>query len=171
MKNRAGRVVLCLLAMGVALSQPSPQDGTPTCNPELLNRSGWRIPGLYNATTKTSGARLQTDGVPNDIMVDILKPRVSSGVVTLVKCVNGQSGRFEVRNQRVRVIELLRFKKHGHVFAYRANLGLEGPNGQAIGSAEVLLFYDPDGSGRFTVQRDVAGARPFIVIPDWVKSL
>jgi hypothetical protein len=171
MKTHAVRFAFCMLAMGAVFPQASRESSSPPCVPELLNRAGWTIPGLDNASTKLAGVRLQLEGAPDDVFTDSLEPKDPTSEVVLVRCVPGQPGRFEVRNQRVRVKELLRFKRHGRVFAFRVNLWLEASNGEALGAAEVLLFYDPDGSGRFTVQRDVAGLRSFIVVPAWVKSM
>jgi hypothetical protein len=138
---------------------------------ELLNQVGWAIPALDRAVPKVVDAKVKMPGIPEDVFVDILEPGNHDAVVTLVRCVSDQPGRVEVRNQPIRVKELLRFKKYGRVFAYRINAGLIGGNGVALGTAEVLLFYDPDGSGRFTIQRDVAGALIPIIVPAWVQEL
>ena len=134
---------------------------------ELLNPAGWSIPGLANATTKISSANVKEEGVPGDVTVDVLEPTNPDSSVTLVHCLPNQPGRLEVRSQPVRVKAIWRFKRNSRPFAYKVNVGLTGGNGVALGAAEVLLFYDPDGSGQFTVQRDFAGAQP-LVVPAWV---
>src|SRR3977135_68841 len=70
---------------------------------ELLNYAGWAIPGLDNAMTKVTDAKVKMEGIPEGVFVDILEPRNPDAVVTLVKCVNDQLGRLEVRNQPIRV--------------------------------------------------------------------
>jgi hypothetical protein len=138
---------------------------------ELLSQVGWVVPGLDGSSTKIADVRVKMAGVPEDVAVDVLTPGNADAAVTLVKCINDQAGRLEVRNQPIHVNELLRFKKAGRVFAYKINAGLTGGNGVALGAAEVLLFYDPDGSGRFTIQRDVAGAKFPVIVPAWVNNM
>ena len=104
------------LALGIlcAWNMPSVKAQVRSCLVlELLNQVGWPIPGLDSAMTKVADARVKMDGVPEGVLVDILEPRNPDAVVTLVKCVNDQLGRLEVRNQPIRVKELLRFKRGG----------------------------------------------------------
>jgi hypothetical protein len=168
MKSCALVVVLYLLTANVAgCQEASAEPRTKGCGfIELLNRDGWAIPGLANSTTKISGAKVKEEGLPSDVTVDVLEPSNPDSSVTDVLCFADQPARLEVRNQSVRVMELWRFKRNGRVFAYRVNAGLTA-GGVGLGSAEVLLFYDPDGSGKFTVQRGIAGARALFV-PAWV---
>jgi hypothetical protein len=165
----ASLCLLSLLTANVTCCQEEPPGlRTNGCGfIELLNRSGWAIPAVANATTKISGAKVKQEGLPDDVTVDVLEPRNPDGFITLVRCFPDQPGRLEVRNQPVRVKEIWRFKRNGRIFAYKVNAELTAENGVTLGSAEVLLFYDPDGSGQFKLQRDVAGAKPLFV-PAWV---
>jgi hypothetical protein len=129
---------------------------------------GWLVPGLDNASAKVADARVKMEGVPEDTRMDVLESRKPKGTVTLVSC-SAQPGRLEVRSQQIRVLELWRFKRNGRIFAYRVNAGLSAGD-VALGAAVELLFYDPDGSGQFTIQRYIDDRKPWLIIPSWVAA-
>jgi len=165
---------LFLGLIGASTLHPQPALGQGMNNgcsiQELFNARGWTVPGLADAKTKVSGAKVKQDGIASDITIDILEPTRAEGSITLVTCLPEHPGRVEVRTQPVTVTNIWALKRYGRTFAFRMNAGLSGGNGVALGTAEVLLFYDPDGSGKFTVQRDVAGVQPLFV-PEWVSAL
>jgi hypothetical protein len=130
---------------------------------------GWLVPGLNDASTKVLDARVKMEGVPDDTRMDVLESRKPKGTVTLVSCPANQLGRLEVRSQEIRVLELWRFKRNGRIFAYRVNAGLSAGD-IALGAAVELLFYDPDGSGQFTIQRYIDDRKPWLIIPNWVAA-
>lgn len=74
----------------------------------------------------------------------------------------------------VDVTKIERFTMNGHVFGYRVTGTIAGVDNQGhrihAGSDEYVYYYDPDGSGKFSIMRYDAGELTFkIIIPDWVK--
>jgi hypothetical protein len=96
--------------------------------------------------------KVKQDGIPDDITIDILDPSKPEGEVLLVRCMPRQPGRLEIRNQPLRVREIWSLKRRDRTFGFKINAALTGRNGVVLAAAEVLLFYDPDGSGQLTVQ-------------------
>jgi hypothetical protein len=163
--------ILSTLLYGQA---PEAQQSPQTCGiSEMLNRGGWRIPGLSKVLPKKHG-QWTTGGLEN-VFVEFLQSSAPKDSVVLISAVRGHVGTIEFREQAVDVTEILRFEMNGHVFAYRVtavpvSVGKNGSR-SPLGSEERLAFYDVDGSGRFTVMRDAGGFEPFVpFVPEWVKQ-
>ena len=167
--------IAVFLSFRCAAQAQEPQTCPQSCGiSEVLNRNGWKIPGLSRGL---SGRHAQwTTGGLENVFVDFLEPISAQASVVLVSTSRGRVGTVEVREQPVEVTEILRFTMNGHIFAYRVTAvpvsvdkhGKRTP----LGSEERLGFYDVDGSGRFTVMRDAGTLEPFVpVIPDWVRKL
>ena len=146
------------------------QTPVPPCQiKEYLNRSGWNIPGLSKADVKTSHARYTSEGLEN-VYVDILEPTVPQDFITFVFIISGSA---EVRNRPVDVTQIEQFMMNGHVFGYHViatDAGFD-KNGKRIhfGAQERVYYYDPDGSGKFTVMHNAGELFFKIIVPDWVK--
>ncbi len=141
---------------------------------EILKLEGWKVPGIAKAVVTLASARWTTGGLQG-VFVDKLKSELPETAVTLVTCIAGHPGRLRVRDQPIRVLEILRFRMNGRVFAYRVAaqlVGIENPKMRVpLGSEMMLTFYDEDGAGRFTVmQYPGPGLIPKLDVPDWVKK-
>jgi hypothetical protein len=144
-----------------------------SCGSELFNRDGWEIPGLKRSVAERSGLRVTGEGIPAGVVADKLKPKSPEALLTIVFCQPDHPGRIEVRKQPVDVQEVWRYSLNGRVFAYRVVAGWVGIDGRkryGIGTAEMLVFYDEDGSGRFSIQRNAATVPFKLDIPAWVVS-
>jgi hypothetical protein len=86
----------------------------------------------------------------------------------------GPVGRLEIQDQPVDVRKVARYAINGHVFAYLINAQLvtitDKKERILVASEEQLYYYDPDGSGQFTVMRFADEMQFKPVIPDWVKQ-
>lgn len=85
---------------------------------------------------------------------------------------SAEVAQLNVRSVDVTSIE--RFTINNHVFGYRVTGVIAGfdNHGRRIhaGSVEIVYYYDPDGSGKFTVMNYDASSLAFrIIVPDWVK--
>jgi hypothetical protein len=162
-------VTLLLTIVTMTAAQPA---GEPNCNiVELYNPEGWAVPGLSNATvTKQVRNKTRDD---QEVSVDVLQPRNRVARLPLVSFIASHPGRLEVREQPIDVIEIRRYSIRGNVFAYRLSAGqvsIEGHRRVPIAAAEIVMYYDMDGSGRFTI-REYASKVPYALkVPDWVRS-
>jgi hypothetical protein len=107
------------------------------------------------------------------VFVTVLAPVEQEAVMTDMWCSRDYSGRIEVEDVPIRVLDLWAFDFAGRVFAYGVSYGKDAiQNGVRvpIGASSAVMFYDMDGFGRFKVRR--AAKYPFIpdVIPDWAKN-
>ena len=95
----------------------------------------------------------------------ILESKAPEGSFAVVPCADDKSGQVTIREQEVDVTyEIWRFEMNGSVFAYKLVGGWASGSGNQrvhFGTATSLLFYDPDGCGRFKVMRDADGDGPF----------
>ncbi len=171
--SRASWIVLIAVLSVNAQSQRAPVDGiaTPTCNySELYRKDGWTIPGLDGA--KAEGKRMALTNIPQ-MYVTVLEPAQLESTLTDIWCSREHSGRIEVEDRPIQILHLWAFDFAGRTFAYGVSYSIdvmEDGKRMPIGASSSVLFYDVDGSGRFTLNR---GARyPFMpdLIPDWVKA-
>jgi len=138
---------------------------------EVFNAGGWEVPGLSGARIITPSARWVTNGV-RDVFVEVLKPNQPESMVDLVRCSPGRPDRIEVRRQAVKVLEILKFRINGRVFAYRVTAQLVGSEHKGIrtplGVEMMLTFYDEAGSGSVTVmQYPGTDLIPRLDVPNW----
>ena len=139
---------------------------------ELLNNRGWKIPGLSRSTVITHG-RYKSEGVPDDVFIDTMESQAPAGAFTYVFLSSCDVAVLQSRSIDVTKIE--RFSMHERVFGYRITGVIAGfdEKGKRIhfGTQETVYFYDPTGSGKFTIMRYDTGELIFkIVVPDWVKQ-
>jgi hypothetical protein len=142
---------------------------SPCCVRELYKPEGWAIPGLSGAVV-TASQSVEQQGAK--ILVEALKPQTSGGYIMIVSCASDTPGRVTVHEQAVEVREVRRYSVQGRVFAYRVDAGhvsIDGKTRVALGSAEVLMYYDTDGDGLFRLREYGSGIPYRMRVPDWVK--
>jgi hypothetical protein len=167
-------LLFCSSYVSALPAQATGVQAAPTCSfKELFNRSGWDIPGLKGAVLKVHG-HYKSEDIPANVFIDILEPQVPEATITFAGPASGQPDRLQIVNRSVDVQKIERFMMNGHVFGYRItaeDAGYDKDHKRLhFGSVKIVYYYDPDGSGDFTVQRD-AGALLFkIIVPDWVKQ-
>jgi hypothetical protein len=74
----------------------------------------------------------------------------------------------------IRILALWAFDFKGRTFAYGLSYGIDAMQDGSrvpLGAASGVMFYDVDGTGRFTIIR--AARFPFVpeLIPNWVEKL
>jgi hypothetical protein len=165
--------VLCFYSLiQGSLAQSFAAQTSPCKIKELLNRQGWEIPGLAKAIVKTH-ARYKAEGIPENVFIDIMESQAPEASFTYVGLKSCEIAVLNIRSVDVTKIE--RFTMNGHVFGYRVTGVIVGIDNQGhrihAASEERAYFYDPDGSGDFSVMRYDPGDLIFrIIIPDWVKQ-
>ncbi len=164
-------VALVFLACGSLLAQKSANAAaTPACNiTEIYRADGWTIPGLQGA--KPLGPRRVLVNIPY-VFITPLKPGNSPSMFAYYFCSPGHSGRLEIMEFPIGVYRLFSFDVDGRVFAYYIEFVRERfENGTRVdvGAVSMAMFYDLDGSGRFTLRRVSSMSVPEFV-PDWVRK-
>jgi len=163
---------------------------TQGCPNEVYNPTGWTIPGLDQASSRTPGIPYSVNGARwtnaadfKDVRVATFNPKRASGALTFVSCVAGEPGRVQIKNQEINVEKITRYSKFGRVFAYEVWGGcvaIEEGHRVPLGCAVQVLFYDPDGTGKFSVIRwgglvrtwkDKGEYMTETFVPGWVKAL
>jgi hypothetical protein len=165
-------ILVVLASLDAFPQQLAPKAATPTtCSfSEIYRKDGWTIPGLPGV--KVKGQRAKLTNMPG-VFVTVLIPRESEAMMTDIWCPPDHSGRLEMEDQPIRILDLWSFDFSGRVFAYGISYGKDAmQNGIRVplGAASAVMFYDLDGSGHFTVRR---WARwPFMpdFIPDWARN-
>lgn len=165
--------VLCIYSIVQDLPTQSPKPQQPACKiRELINHRGWEIPGLAKTTVLTH-AHYKSEGIPENVFIDIMESQAPEASFTYVGLKSCDTVVLNIRSVDVTKIE--RFTMHGRVFGYRVTGTISGFDNQGhrihAGSDEHVYYYDPDGSGKFSIMRYDAGELTFrIIIPDWVKQ-
>jgi hypothetical protein len=138
----------------------------------LFNGHGWIVPGVVGATAKSSRAKYKTSD--SSVYVTLMTPGQESATVTRLQCSKSQPDATEVQTIDVEALQLWKFDLDGKVFAYGVTagwMGREDRTGRLIelGTAEDLLFYDVDGTGKFKLMK--RASFPFVPdIPRWVST-
>jgi hypothetical protein len=119
------------------------------------------MPGVKDAKSKWRVA------VPNKtgVYMSELEPIRHKASIQSFSCSREHSGRVEIEDLNVGIINLTSFDVGGRVFAYALTYGIDG-----IGAEWTAKFYDLDGSGRFTLQRSELVRIVPDLIPDWVRG-
>jgi len=167
-------LTMALLAAGgdsLPAQSSNPESGEKGCGfSEAYLQQGWSMPGVPGAVPK--GDRLSLSNRPG-VFVTEMKPGKSDFTLTVLQCSLDSPGRLVVRPLHVKVLALWRFDVDRRVFAYGVQYEPQYVvGGLSSGSLEYVqaIFYDVDGSGRFTVMR-YDNARMFgsLQVPEWVK--
>src|SRR5437762_880028 len=115
---RTSFIVTSFVVLGFGNAFPQQNASTaimPTCSfSEIYREGGWTIPGLRGA--KVKGERAKLTNMPG-VFVTMLMPVESKTVLTDIWCPPDHSGRLEIEDQPIRIIDLWAFDVAGHVFA------------------------------------------------------
>jgi len=146
---------------------------------ELYQSEGWSIPGLPGAQPKAPrvAVEFRKEGVEDIVrpgfFATSLKAVATEKRLLVLKCSQEAPGRLAVRNVHVKVLELWQFDVKGKVFAYGVRYEPQYESGGTLHrSLEYVqvIFYDTDGSGRFTAMSyQSANLFQSVKIPEWVK--
>src|ERR1700730_4695786 len=136
-------VILAFLE-GAYCQQPAEKVPPPTCSfSELYRKDGWVIPGLDGATKKERVAIPDRAGVYKTT----LEPTKRASTIRVFRCSQEHGGRLEIEDISMGIEYLSSFDVGGRVFAYSLSYGVDG-----IAASWLVMFYDLDGSGRFTLR-------------------
>jgi len=130
---------------------------------ELYRKEGWLVPGLDGAKKKM--ARAAVPGKPG-MYLTILEPAKRASSIQVFQCSQAHVGRLEMADIAVAVGDVYAFDVGGRIFAYGVVYGIDG-----IAAEWHIMFYDVDGSGRFTVRRSERSRFVPDSTPDWIKEL
>jgi hypothetical protein len=137
---------------------------------EAYRATGWSIPGIGDDPPRLELVRgPETDG----ITWHEVKKHKTRATATEFGRTEGHPERISIDENPRDVLAVQRLSAKGVVFAYLVNLGdavIEHGKWVSIGSASVVLYYDANGSGRFSVMRyhDLFAKIP---VPGWVKTM
>lgn len=169
-------VLLIIAACGNAFSQQRTEAnaGKMCTFTGIYRKDGWTIPGMPAVPAKDDKhpRRRVSDEMP-DVFATKLTPVTSEATVTRISCSHDQSGRLQVDEQPVGIIWLFSFDFEGRVFAYGVRYALEKIENGARSDAGMesgFVFYDLDGSGRFTLRKSTLPMPSPDFIPDWVTK-
>lgn len=138
---------------------------------EIYRKEGWTIPGMPATDVKSTRKRL-SETMP-DVFATQLTPVNSQTTLTRIWCPNDQNGRLQIDDEPAGIIWLFSFDFEGRVFAYGVRYGfqrIENGTRRDAGIESGFVFYDLDGSGRFTLRKSTLPMPSPDFIPDWVKK-
>lgn len=169
--------LLCLASFGWSTNVFSQQqidgDASKGCMfSEVYRKAGWAIPGIPAAAVKNKSSR-QPYGEMAGVFVTTLKPNPVETAVTVLWCSRDDNGRLQIDDEPVGIISLWAFDFNGQIFAYSVRYVMESilqGERRPLGGESQVIFYDLDGSGRFTLMKGPGGPRVPTFIPDWVKK-
>jgi len=167
-------IILVAVASGNAFSQQTTNaDASKGCTfSEVYRKVGWAIPGMPAVPVQGKYPRKPYSDMPG-VFVTALEPNPVETTITVIWCSRDDDGRLQIDDEPIGVISLMAYDFDGRVFAYAVRYGmqsiLEGKRSQ-LGGVSQAIFYDLDGSGRFTLMRGPGGPIVPSFIPDWVRE-
>jgi hypothetical protein len=152
-------------------AQSKQPPASSTCDiSEVYRGDGWTVPGLKGATAISK--RGESPNMPG-VFTTFLRPSDSQSMFAYYLCSKDHSGRLEIMEFPIGIARLISFDIGGRVFAYYIHFGREYFNEDGerrdAGTESDAIFYDLDGSGRFTLRRWSKLPIPEFV-PDWVRK-
>jgi hypothetical protein len=167
-------IAAAALAAGDGFSQPpSGANGEKTCSfSEIFRKDGWTIPGL---PAKQAGkyVRKPVTEKMSDVFATMLTPVKPETTLTKIWCAHDQGGRLQIDEEPIGIIWLLSYDFEGRIFAYGVRYveqWIKDGIRRQLGAESQVIFYDLDGSGRFTLMKGPGGPLIPDFIPDWVKK-
>ena len=139
---------------------------------EVYRKTGWTIPGMPAVRAADKYSRQPYGEMPS-VFVTTLKPNPVETTVTVLWCSRDDIGRLQIDDEPIGIISLWAFDFNGQVFAYSVRYVMESiwhDERRQLGGESQVMFYDLDGSGRFTLMKGPGGPRVPTFIPDWVKK-
>lgn len=166
-------IALIVLASGSAFpKQSSGGEAATACNfSGIYRQDGWTIPGMPPA--KAESLRKPLIASMPSVFVTSLTPGESQTTITEIGCSRDHTGSIEIKERPIGVIWLLSLDYAGRVFAYCVRYGAERiDHGTRVdaGTESYVMFYDLDGSGKFTLRKGGNRGPVPDFIPDWVKK-
>ena len=147
--------------------QPSISNAATTCDiSEVHNLDGWAVPGLKGAVVQGKPTHY-----PNGVVARSLVPRDRQSSFAYYRCSEDHRGRLEIGEFPIGIHHIISFEVGGRVFAYYVHLGrerLEHGKRLDFGTELQIIYYDLDGSGRFTLRKSTMVRAPEFT-PDWVR--
>ena len=171
-------LLLAPLSYPPSASSQEKSDADPSsCNiSEVYRDGGWAVPGLKGAKAKSRRGPLVfhrgTELVMPEVSITVLTPGESQSTFTYYRCSPDHRGRLETGEYPIGILQMFKFDLDGRVFAYLVHFGRERfENGKRVdfGTESQFMFYDLDGSGRFTLRRYSKSPAPEF-IPEWAHK-
>jgi hypothetical protein len=164
-------IAITLLGAATVFSQePVPKETPSACSfSEIYKSDGWTVPGLSNAKIKKKAIFTNLPGVS----VTFLEPPQAETTITSIGRARNNEARLEIEEAPIRILELSAYEYKGRTFAYGVHYEIqyyyEGSR-RALGAASGVLFYDAEGSDKFTVRKYARW--PFLpeVPSNWPKT-
>src|SRR5437667_7528629 len=160
-----------LVAVSIAFPQSQQTMSSKGCAfSEIYWKDGWTIPGRPGTVDATS--RRPIGSTLPDVFATKLTPTTTEATLTRIACAHDKEGRLQVDEEPIGIIWLLSYDFRGKTFAYGIRYvdeWIHDGTRRQLGSESQVVFYDLDGSGRFTLMK---GPRPLLpdFIPDWVRK-
>jgi hypothetical protein len=138
----------------------------------VFRKDGWAIPGLPTAGVPAIDASVpkkRLSAEMPDVYVTRLIPAAIETTITRIRC--REDGRLEIDDEPVGIIWLWSYEFEGRRFAYGVRYVEEWmSNGtrRQLASESQAIFYDLDGSGRFTLMKPTVLVPTFV--PPWAKK-
>jgi len=177
-----------------ALSQNQTEADTPKkcAFSEVYRKDGWKIPGTPATPNTPLAAEAEARRLPPNsetwpgvtrgplksettpgVFVTKMIPDTTETTITRIWCTDDGTGRLQMDEEPIGIVLLVAYDFEGRTFAYAVKYVEERIwNGtrRQLGAESQAMFYDLDGSGRFTLMKGPGG--PFVpyFIPDWVKK-
>jgi len=159
------RLLVILLVLGTACIAEC------QCFNTVVNRYGWKIPGLEGSKPEKPTYDYKYPGQQVSVSATEISPGNEFDSLPILRCVPAEPEKLNLWFQSVRVENLWRFEHGGKLFAYGVNGGWGGRDSNGkwtdIGEASLVLFYDDKGDGKFRVMQYTT-VYPFApVVPAW----
>jgi hypothetical protein len=136
---------------------------------EVFRKEGWNVPGLKGASVL--GSKRPYPTMPG-VSITTLKPTQTQTTFTYYDCSSEQRGRLQITEYPIGILWLGRVDYRGKTFAYLIHFGRQKyvkRKREDAGAESTFVFYDLDGSGRFTLRRYSAIPQPEF-IPHWTQD-
>jgi len=168
-------ILLCPLLFSFETARTSREATNSISSPEGCNfsevfrKEGWSIPGLKDAKRSLHG---EFKNIPGVFVTVLIPPDENSFTITDMSCSREHEGRLELVERAIQIQKLWEFDFNGKVFGYRVLYNWEAvENGRrySVGATSDIVFYDLDGSGKFTLRKSFLPISS-IIVPEWAKK-
>ncbi len=145
--------VTTLCALSAYPQESDSKNAASPCSISEIRRSeGWTVPGLAGSTVETRRAAVSNI---QGVFVTMLKPPNVESNLTEAQCSDKDPGNIEIiEDSLIKIYALWKFDFGGRVFAYRVEYAPEtlfrGKRDE-LATMRTVFFFDPDGSGKFSV--------------------
>jgi hypothetical protein len=175
------RMIIRLALVLVSLSLICHGDQSPEARQEsdghlcrfdsVSHFGGWTVPGLVGSAP--TDVRRTFPNAPG-LTALRLRPAKTSVKLAILRCSRRASGRIDFELTLVKTLELWRCEFRGRIFAYAASYEpqhIEGGERRGTLGFVPVIFYDIDGSGKFSIMRYPGGTLlDALEVPEWAKA-